>query len=237
MQFSPAQRACLGHNGAICAVFGTVLSVSAGIGFRNLTNEADALTVLGRITEFRGFWPLLHLGFILGACFWLAALIILAESGALAEAMPLARIALGILLAGIAMLAVHSALSGFSLTRMAEVWSLEPPAAQADIVSDAAWLLTLLGGLWASVLMFFHGLPFALFGLALVFSHRYSASLGWLGFIGGAGSFLMGLLMFLDPGLPFEHLYFVFALLNSLWMLLLARLLWRESTHEIPLLQ
>lgn len=75
-------------------------------------------------------------------------------------------------------------------------------------------------------LLFFHGMPFILFGLAVVFSGHYPAWLGWVGAAGGSGSLILGTMMFL--GMP-EMAYVAFAIVVSIWMVAMGVLMWRRA--------
>ncbi|MCA1737445.1 MAG: hypothetical protein LC740_01045, partial [Actinobacteria bacterium] len=67
--------------GAVCAILGTILSVAAGTGFGNLTNELATEPVLSYVASRPSwYWPAVHLGFILGALLWVGALTVLSGS-------------------------------------------------------------------------------------------------------------------------------------------------------------
>ena len=67
--------------GAVCAIIGAVVSVAAGMGFGNLTNEYGTDQVLRTIAARpRWYWPTVHLGFIVGAFLWVGAFVALAVS-------------------------------------------------------------------------------------------------------------------------------------------------------------
>ena len=89
-------------------------------------------------------------------------------------------------------------------------------------------LLYILDGPWASSITLFHGFPFVLSGLAVITSGRYSALLGWLGFLGGLGSLVAGPFRFFGvAGLPIG-LSVISAVVVSIYMLVLGVLLWSE---------
>jgi hypothetical protein len=77
------------------------------------------------------------------------------------------------------------------------------------------------------VITLFHGAPFVLAGLAVAVSRRYPAWLGWIGFIGGAGSLVIGIGMFL--GLAPAGLAVPFAVVLSLFMVVLGWLMWTRA--------
>jgi hypothetical protein len=86
--------------------------------------------------------------------------------------------------------------------------------------------MRILEGTWAGVISLFHGVPFVLAGLAVALSGRYPAWLGWVGFIGGAGSLVIGLAMLLGVR---TGLAVPFAVVISLFMVVLGWLLWNQS--------
>jgi hypothetical protein len=87
------------------------------------------------------------------------------------------------------------------------------------------------------VLSFFHGVSFVLFGLAVVLDRSYPTWLGWFSFVGGLGSLFCGVTRFLGVDLVPEGLFIVFALVVSLWMVVMGVLMWRraatrDTAHE-----
>jgi hypothetical protein len=175
--------------GAVCAILGAVVSVAAGTGFDNITNELGTQAVLRYISSRPDwYWPTVQLGFILGALLWVGALAALANASIAA-----------------------------------------PVPEQASLLLAGDTLLWILGGTWAGVLSLFHGVPFVLFGLAVVLDRSYPTWLGWFGFVGGLGSLICGVTTFLGVGLGPERLFIVFALVVSLWMVAMGILMWRRA--------
>lgn len=216
--------------GAMGALLGSLLSVAAGIGFGNLTNEVGTEQVLREIAARPAwYWPTVHLSFILGAILWVAGFIGIASSLKHGASWALGWLGVAALIIGTSIHIVDSSISGFGLTALADAWASAPTTDQPDLLRIGDTLLYVLHGTWRSVHSYFHGLPFILSGLAVAFSHRYPAWIGWLGVAGGTGSFLGGMLQFLDiiPGT--EQLVIVPAQVVSLWMLTMAVLLWRRA--------
>jgi hypothetical protein len=64
--------------GAVCAVLGAVVSVAAGTGFGNVTNELATGAILRYVSSQPAwYWPTVYLGFILGALLWVGAFVAL----------------------------------------------------------------------------------------------------------------------------------------------------------------
>jgi hypothetical protein len=215
--------------GAVCAILGAVVSVAAGTGFDNLTNELGTEAVLRYISSRPDwYWPTVQLGFILGALLWVGALAALASSLTRGAGWALGQLGAASVIVGATIHVVDSAISGFGLTALAHAWVSAPASGQASLLLAGDTLLWILGGTWASVLSLFHGVPFVLFGLAVVLDRSYPTWLGWFGFVGGLGSLLYGVTMFLGVGLGPERLFIVFALVVSLWMVAMGILMWRR---------
>jgi hypothetical protein len=215
--------------GSVCAILGAIVSVAAGVGFGNLTNESTVETVLQYLASRpRWYWPIVHLGFVFGALLWVGAFIALARSltgGALGW---LGAVSI---IMGATIHIVDSSISGFGLAALAHDWAAAPATEQTSLVQDSHTLLQVLGGTWASVLSFFHGLPFILSGLAVARSLQYPSWLGWVGVIGGAGSLVAGVMMFIGASFVPSWLFIVFALIVSLWMVAIGVLMWRRASN------
>ncbi len=217
--------------GAVCAILGSIFSVAAGTGFDNLTNEYGTQAVLNSLA-FRPewSWPLVYLGFIFGALLWVGAFIVLADSLTGNLSRTLARMGVASVVLGTSIHVVDASISGFGLAALARAWGTASASEQANLLLAGDTLLWVLGGTWASVLSLFHGVPFVLLGLALVFSRAYPGWLGWIGVVGGAGSLAAGVSMFLGTAIFPERLFIAFAVLVSLWMVAIGYLMWRKTS-------
>ena len=216
--------------GAACAVLGAVVSVAAGIGYGELPDRADPEPVLHYLAARPDwYWPAVHLGFMVGALLWVGALVALAGSLAEGSARGLGRLGAAAAVVGAAVHVVDSSLSGAGLAALAAAWDAAPADRRADLLRDAEALLGVLAGTWAGVVTFFHGLPFALVGAAVVLDRRAPAWLGWVGLAGGLGSLAVGPAMFLGAEVAPEWLFVVFALVVSLWMVAMGGQMWRRG--------
>jgi hypothetical protein len=216
--------------GAVCAILGAVVSVTAGAGFGNITNELGTEAVLRYISSRPAwYWPTVHLGFIVGAFLWVGALAALASSLTRGGGWALGRWGAASVIIGATIHVVDSAVNGFGLAHLADAWAVATGSEKAILLHNGETLLIILGGTWAGVLMLFHGLPFVLFGLAVALDRSYPAWLGWFGFVGGLGSLFIGIMMFLGLDLVPESLFIVFAVVVSLWMVAMGVLMWRRA--------
>jgi hypothetical protein len=164
-----------------------------------------------------------------GALLWVVAIVALADTLTDGPAWALGRLAVALVIVGATMHALYGTLHGAVLPSLGREWATADAAAQMALAADAATTLRLLDAVWAGVITLFHGAPFILAGLATVASWRYPAWLGWVGAIGGAGSLVVGIGMFygLAAGLAVP-----FALVISVFMVVLGWLLWQEAAES-----
>jgi hypothetical protein len=216
--------------GAFGAVAGAIVSVAAGMGFGNLTNELDTEQVL-RIISARPswYWPTVHLGFIVGAFLWVGAFAALAASFARGASWALGYLAFAAVVVGAAVHVVDSSISGFGLAALASAWASAPPSEQAHLLRVGDTLLYILNGTWPNVHSFFHGLPFVAAGAAVALSRTYPAWIGWMGSAGGAASLVGGVLQFVGVIPHKERFVIVPAQVVSLWFVVVGLLMWRRA--------
>jgi hypothetical protein len=216
--------------GAICTILGTIITMTAGANFNNLTNEGGTETILSTIASKPGwYWPLVHLAFIFGAALWAYAFVALANSFAHGAAKVLGWFGAVSMIVGVAVHVIDSSISGFGLAALSQAWTAAPVSEQPNLLRQADTLLYFMRGTWVNVLNFYSGLPFIFAGTSVALSDRYPSWLGWVGGIGGSGSLIMGILMFLRIRLIPERVYIVFAILVSLWLLVMGIFMWRRS--------
>ena len=168
-----------------------------------------------------------YFGFIFGAVLWVGALVALASTLTEGAAWALGRVAVATAIIGATLHAVDESLNAGALAGLVGAWEAAPEPERAALVQNADLLLRVLDATWAGVITLFHGAPFVLAGLAVAVSRRYPAWLGWIGFIGGAGSLVIGIAMFL--GLAPAGLAVPFAVVLSLFMVVLGWLMWNRA--------
>lgn len=219
--------------GAVCAILGAVVSVAAGTGFGNRTTTWETERLLRYLaTQPSWRWPLVHLGFICGALLWVGAFAVIA--GALPEGVSgaLGRLATASIIVGATIHVLDSSVDGVGLTAIARSWATAPAGEQATLLRAGTTLTQVLHGTWASVITFFHGLPFVLLGIAVVASRQYPAWLGLVGVAGGLGSLVVGALMFLGVDFVPSRLFIAFAIVVSVWMVAMGYLLWLRAGRD-----
>lgn len=213
--------------GAVAAILGTISQVAAGTSQSvQLGAGADlALAALAGLPDWA--WPVTYFGFMFGALLWVGALVALASTLTAGAAWALGRLAVAAAIVGATMHIVDGSLNAGGLASLARAWAAAAEGERAALVQNGDLLLRILDGTWAGVITLFHGAPFVLAGLAVALSSRYPTWLGWLGFIGGAGSLLIGVAMFL--GLASAGLAVPFAVVLSVFMVALGWLMWTQA--------
>jgi uncharacterized protein DUF4386 len=223
------RRESLLKMGGAAAILGSIVFVVAGIAFGNLTHSSDPETVL-RVIASRGrtFWPLVQMGFAFGAFLWVVALTALTRTLTDGASWALARVGIAAAFLGATIHIIDSSISAYALGTIAWDWSA-PGADTTRLLAFGEIVQRMLGGTWAAVITFFHGVPFVLFGLAVALSGRYPKWLGWVGLIGGTGSLLCGIPMFFAKYLVSLEFYVPFAMLLSVWMVIIGVHLWSRA--------
>lgn len=214
--------------GAAGAIIGAILQVGAGTLSTSLPAGFGADALEG-IAGQAGLLPVIYLGFILGAVLWVWALVALASQLTAGTDWALARLAVTSALIGATLHAVDGVLHGVALPSLAVAFVAAPEDGRATLMQDFALLRQLFEATWAGVILLFHGLPFVLAGLAVTLSQRYPAWLGWIGFIGGAGSVIIGLAMVF--GAAPAWLAVPFAVVLSVFMVILGWLMWTQNAN------
>jgi hypothetical protein len=213
--------------GAVAAIIGTILQVAAGTSQSSLLGGAAdvALESLARQPDW--LWPVVYLGFLLGALMWIGALVALASTLTAGAAWALGRLAVAAGIVGATLHAVDGALNAVGLAGLARAWDVANQGERVALIQSGDLLLRMLDATWAGVIILFHGAPFVLAGLAVALSRSYPAWLGWAGVIGGAGSLVIGVAMFF--GAAPAGLAVPFAVVLSLFMVVLGWLMWNQT--------
>jgi hypothetical protein len=213
--------------GAVAAILGTIFQVAAGTSqSAQLGAGADAaLASLAGLADW--VWPVTYFGFIFGALLWVGALVALTSTLTVGAAWALGRLAIAAAIVGATLHVIDGSLNAGALAGLARAWEAAPEGERAALVQNGDLLLRILDGTWAGVITLFHGAPFVLAGLAVILSRLYPVWLGWIGFIGGAGSLVIGIAMFL--GLAPAGLAVPFAVVLSLFMVVLGWLMWNQA--------
>jgi hypothetical protein len=169
--------------GAVALVIGTLLH-PLGADPNNPT-EAFAEYAADRM------WVASHLLQFLGVAGLGAALVALAGIMDTGRASAWARIGAFGAAAGVATAAALQAVDGVALKVMVDRWAGATGDARALAFEGALAVRQIEVGL-ASLLSVLFGLTMLAFSVALLFSRRFGAWLGWLGVVGGSGTLVAG---------------------------------------------
>ena len=217
--------------GAVAAIVGTVFQVAAGTS-QTAQLGAGANLALASLASLPDWaWPVTYFGFIFGAVLWVGGLVALASTLTEGTGWALGRLSVAAAIIGATLHAVDGSLNAGGLGSLARAWEAAAEGERPALVQNADLLLRVLDATWAGVITLFHGVPFVLAGLAVALSRRYPSWLGWVGFIGGAGSVTVGVAMFLG-GTP-AGMAVPFAVILSVFMVILGRLMWGQSVSGV----
>lgn len=223
-----ARRATFLRVGAICALVGTLGYFLAFILHGDLpdqTTESLLTFIAGRP------WALHHLLIDFCLLLWVAALSGLAYSFTSAGAWVLGRLGQAAALLGMAVLLWHYSIDGPALEGVADAW-VNAEGADKAIQLERGTILTLATtGTFPLYVALLLGLPFVLFGGAVVVSKTYPSWLGWIGAAAGGLAFAVGATNFAGLDVLPMNLFVITVLLLDFWMLAIARLMWRHGTH------
>lgn len=224
------RRNALLRIGAVCAIAGTIGYLVLFLLHGDLPDETPE-SALSWVAD-RPF-SLLHMGIILCSLLWVGALIALSSSLVGATSWALGRLGSAAAVIGATLLAVHYRIDGPALEEVADAWAVASGARRDELLKDGELVLLMTGGGFPLYVALLLGLPFLLFGLAVIFSNNYPSWLGWLGTVAGTGAFVVGTANFSGfQFLPIE-LFVVCVFLLDIWMLIVGTLMWRRATSEI----
>lgn len=219
------RRSALFRIGAVCAIAGTIGYLALFLLHGDLPDETPE-SALSWVAD-RPF-SLLHMGIILCSLLWVGALIALAESLVGATSWALGRLGSAAAVVGATLLAVHYRIDGPALEQVADAWAAARGARRDELLEQGELVLLMTGGGFPLYVALLLGLPFLLFGLAVIFSDNYPSWLGWLGAVAGAGAFVVGTANFAGLEFPPIELFVVFVFLVDIWMLVIGMLMWRS---------
>lgn len=216
--------------GGVCAILGALVSVAAGTAVGNVTSTYGPQGVLSYIAARpEWYWPVGHLGFITGALLWVGTFVAFVRYASPGTSRVLGRLAAGSALVGASIHAIDSSISAYGLGALARAWASAAAGQQAELIETSRLLLWILKGTWAGVLTFFHGVPFVLIGLAVVFDPRQPTWFGTIAALAGLGSVAAGVARFVGAGFFPDFLFVWFAVLVSMWMVGLGIVMWPRA--------
>jgi hypothetical protein len=181
-----------------------------------------------RLVAAHPYWVTLHLGLSLGVLLIVGGLAGLTDALRETAGAHLARFGFLTVLLGASLFLVNFAIDGIAMQGIARAWTEAAPAEQATALRVADALDRANFGLYTFETLLLPGLPFVLYGLAVVRSGSYPRLLGWVGVLGGSVSSAAGLLQAYTGRSPLASVLFVSgSMLVTLWMLMLGVAMWR----------
>ncbi|MQA14037.1 MAG: hypothetical protein GEV09_07635 [Pseudonocardiaceae bacterium] len=220
------QRNALLRIGAVCAIAGTLGYLAFFLAHGDLPDET-AESALAWVAE----KPLsmLHMGIILCSLLWVGGLVALASSLVDGTSWALGQLGSASAVIGATLLAVHYRIDGPALEEVAAAWAAAAGAERERLLERGDLVLLMTGGGFPLYVALFLGLPFLLFGVAMVFSSNYPSWLGWLGTVAGAVAFVVGTTHFVGLGFPPIQLFVLSVFLLDVWMFTVGVLMWRRA--------
>ena len=214
--------------GAGFAILGAILGAVGNGLHPHLTNPS--LEAFLTLVASRADWTALHLTIILSIIFIVGGLFGVYRSLPNEPAAGLARLGFAVAVAGSALVAVNFASDGFAMKNIASAWAGASAADQATMLPAAQVMYQIDLGFYTVWIFLFLGLPFVLYGAALIWSDVYPRWLGWLGLIGGAGCTIVGVMQYLGGETTLlTTLFLVFSVAITIWVFIIGLLLWRKS--------
>jgi hypothetical protein len=116
---------------------------------------------------------------------------------------------------------------------VADAWAAADGARRDELLEQGELVLLTTGGGFPLYVALLLGLPFLLFGLAVVFADNHPSGLGWLGAVAGAGAFVVGTANFAGLEFPPIELFVIFVFLLDIWMLVIGTLMCFQERHRV----
>ncbi|MQA26218.1 MAG: hypothetical protein GEU94_12285 [Micromonosporaceae bacterium] len=218
--------------GAVCGLVGTLGYVIAFVLHGDLPNQTTESVLTFIATR---PWALHHFAIVLCFMLWAAALSGLGHSLTGGAAWVAGRLGQLSVVLGLAVLLWHYNIDGPALEQVADAWAATSGAEQAVHLERGTLLLLATAGMFPLYVALLLGLPFLLYGIALVLDPHYPSWLGWVGIAAGGLAFVVGATNFAGFDVLPMNLFVLTVLVLDFWMLAVARLMWRRATSLAPL--
>ncbi|MEB3370090.1 hypothetical protein [Saccharopolyspora mangrovi] len=222
------RRATYLRFGAVCALVGTLGYVVAFVLHGDLPDQSTE-SLLTFIADRP--WALHHL--LIAFCFllWIGALSGLSHSFTGGKAWVLGRLGQTTSVLGMAVLLWHYNLDGPALEHVADAWVEAEGVEKAVLLERGTILTEATSGMFPLYVALLLGLPFVLFGLAVVCSDDYPSWLGWVGAAAGGLAFAVGSSNFAGFEVLPRNLFVLSVLLLDFWMIAVGLLMWRRGAR------
>ena len=214
--------------GAACAVCGPILALIVSALHPRPSKLDDHEAFLEAAAQSPTRWLLVHLGLVFASILFLAGLTAVSRSLWTGGSAALARVALVGAVAGTAVRLVQESID-LALGEVAEDWQAASGSERASVLRVGAALEDVDFAMLSVQILFFFGVTFALYGLAVRAGEAYPDRLGWPAIAGGIAAVAVGLVQLLTgPSFVTAYVFPAIAAVLSLWLLYLGVLLWRR---------
>ncbi|MCH8199292.1 MAG: hypothetical protein IIA54_04385 [Chloroflexi bacterium] len=216
--------------GSISAIVGAVIFM-AGNMLHARSSDIEITAEQVKAVAGSDIWVTDHLLFVLGALLMVGGLVALQRSITSEPGASWARFGyLGAIVSS-GLVAVLGAIDGIASKVVHDTWAAATGSdkAMALMISEALEEIDI--GLFSIVIIVFFGITFILYGLAVALSEVYPKWLGWVAVALGVGSFTLGTVQ-AYVGLSVlgtNFLFAGFASLLTVWVLVMAILMWRKT--------
>lgn len=181
----------LARAGSAAAIVGSLLAMVGNL-VHPVTPRDDPPGVAHVIAD-SALWTPIHLVIIAGLFLMLPGLVALRHSLDYGTSGALARLGEAVAIVGLAVGTVTVILDGVAAKQLADGWAAAPAADKAIALAALSANETANFALASLFSISFAGVPFILYGLAVVVSDVYPRTLGWVGLVAGVFSIFAGL--------------------------------------------
>ncbi len=214
--------------GAVAALLGSLLLLVSTMLHPLAADPNDAEAAFAEYAADK-LWVASHFGQFLGICLIGAALVALTQALLDGPSRVWARLGLAAATASVATSAALQAVDGVALKVVVDRWAAAP-AADRQLVFEAAFAVRQIEIGLASLLSLLFGLAAAVYGIAIVHDERYPTWLGWLGVLSGIGTVVAGVVQAYTgfSGLAMAMSMPASALL-LVWIVMVSAFIWRRA--------
>ena len=224
-----SERALL-RIGAASAIIGSIALMVANV----LHPRSPEIQVYERQIEAvaaSGNWVTVHLVWVVASLFLLAGMLAIGRSITTGPGAAWGWFANAGALVSTSIISVLIGLDGLASKAIHVAWANAPAAEKATALQIALAMEEIDVGLFTIYIIVFFGITFMLYGLAVSLGETYPRWMGWIAFILGLASLVVGLIQ-AYTGLSPTLTNIGFATLASLllvWLFVMGILLWRKA--------
>lgn len=216
--------------GAVAAILSAVVGGIATILHpQPSTDDPEAFL---KVIAPAGYWILLHLllfsSFLLALGGFIAIYYTLTRTQE--PGITLARYGLAIVIVGTTLGAAWMSFDGIAMKHIANSWASAPLGQKETLFQISTAMESIIFAFFSITLITWFGLPFIFFGLSVATTDLYPRWLGWIAAASGTACVICGVIQAYSQRTAFvtHFLFPVFASIDSIWVLVMGVLLWRQ---------